>query len=309
MASIQFGIDNRTPISDDSMTLNRTVTSNGVVPDSQPRNGITIRNGDVHRFQQGAPMTFVNPNASAQLRDFGTTVEVAGYRVSPEVAATLQKQAPEIFEPANTPAPVEAPQAPAEEYHYPIENPIGAEVVRELAQANPSHQMSVLSAMLKGNAKAFEVATQRWSEATGEPVDMLRGKAQIAADAMSGQVRRLAKPAWSQLRGFLPLRRDHGDGHLRWHPPQPVDHWLSQRMAAPHWALRERQRIALMYEVRMSGFLPASPAARRREEAVRAEFRREALDRIEGKLDWARGDDKGGGSGRSHSPHGHRGGR
>jgi hypothetical protein len=138
-------------------------------------------------------MSSVNPNASVQLRDFGNTVEVAGYRVSPEVAATLQKQAPEIFEPANTPAPVEAPQAPAEEYHYPIENPIGAEVVRELAQANPSHQMSVLSAMLKGNAKAFEVATQRWSEATGEPVDMLRGKAQIAADAMSGQVRRLCE--------------------------------------------------------------------------------------------------------------------
>ena len=193
VASIQFGTDNRTPISDDSMTLNRTVTSNGVVPDSQPRNGITIRNGDVHRFQQGAPMSSVNPSASAQLRDFGNTVEVAGYRVSPEVAATLQKQAPEIFEPENTPAPVEAPQAPAEEYHYPIENPIGAEVVRELAQANPSHQMSVLSAMLKGNAKAFEVATQRWSEATGEPVDMLRGKAQIAADAMSGQVRRLCE--------------------------------------------------------------------------------------------------------------------
>jgi hypothetical protein len=193
VASIQFGIDNRTPISDDSMTLNRTVTSNGVIPDSQPRNGITIRNCDVHRFQQGAPMSSVNPNASAQLRDFSNTVEVAGYRVSPEVAATLQNQAPEIFEPANTPAPVEAPQAPAEEYHYPIENPIGAEVVRELAQANPSHQMSVLSAMLKGNAKAFEVATQRWSEATGESVDMLRGKAQIAADAMSGQVRRLCE--------------------------------------------------------------------------------------------------------------------
>jgi hypothetical protein len=35
----------------------------------------------------------------------------------------------------------------------------------------------------------------------------------------------------------------------------------------------------------MSEFLPASPAARRREEAARAEFRREALDRIEGKLD------------------------
>ncbi len=191
MASIQFGIDNRTPISDDSMTLNRTVTSNGVVPDGQPRNGITIRNGDVHRFQEGAPMSSVNPNASAQLRDFGNSVEVAGYRVSPEVAATLQKQAPEIFQQPK--AEVPAPQAPAEEHHYPIENPIGAEVVRELAQANPSHQMSVLSAMLKGNAKAFEVATQRWSEATGEPVDMLRGKAQIAADAMSGQVRRLCE--------------------------------------------------------------------------------------------------------------------
>ena len=33
VASIQFGIDNRTPISDDSMALNRSVTSNGVVPD------------------------------------------------------------------------------------------------------------------------------------------------------------------------------------------------------------------------------------------------------------------------------------
>jgi hypothetical protein len=40
-----------------------------------------------------------------------------------------------------------------------------------------------------------------------------------------------------------------------------------------------------MYEVRMSGFLPASPAARRREEAVRAEFRREAMDRLEAKVD------------------------
>jgi hypothetical protein len=40
-----------------------------------------------------------------------------------------------------------------------------------------------------------------------------------------------------------------------------------------------------MYEVRMSGLLPASPAARRREEAVRAEFRREAMDRLEAKVD------------------------
>jgi hypothetical protein len=44
----------------------------------------------------------------------------------------------------------------------------------------------------------------------------------------------------------------------------------------------------------MSGLLPASPAARRREEAVRAEFRREALDRIEGKLDTLVGMMKGG---------------
>ena len=108
-------------------------------------------------------MTSVNPNASAQLRDFGTTVEVAGYRVSPEVAATLQKQAPEIFEqPANnTPASVEAP---AEEHHYPIDNPIGAEVVRELAQENPSHQMSVLSAMLK---EANASSRLRWPRKGG----------------------------------------------------------------------------------------------------------------------------------------------
>ena len=44
----------------------------------------------------------------------------------------------------------------------------------------------------------------------------------------------------------------------------------------------------------MSGLLPASPAARRREEAVRAEFRREAFDRIEGKLDTLVGMMKGG---------------
>ena len=44
----------------------------------------------------------------------------------------------------------------------------------------------------------------------------------------------------------------------------------------------------------MSGLLPASPAARRGEEAVRAEFRREALDRIEGKLDTLLGMVKGG---------------
>ena len=49
-----------------------------------------------------------------------------------------------------------------------------------------------------------------------------------------------------------------------------------------------------MYEVRMSGLLPASPSARRREEAVRAEFRREAMDRIEGKLDTLVGMVKGG---------------
>ena len=106
-------------------------------------------------------------------------------------------------------------------------------------------------------------------EATGEPVDMLAMKAQIAADAMSGQVRRRCEARGVNFVDFSRYVATTRDGHLRWRPPQPVDHWLSQGMAAPHWALRERQGGALM-----SGFLPASPAARRREEAVRAEFRR-----------------------------------
>jgi hypothetical protein len=80
-------------------------------------------------------------------------------------------------------------------------------------------------------------------------------------------------------------------------------------MAAPHWALRERQGIALMYEVRMSGFLPASPAARRREEAVRAEFRREAMDRLEAKVDQLVEMTKGAAQAAPTPPNGHRGGR
>src|SRR3984957_2607859 len=80
---------------------------------------------------------------------------------------------------------------------------------------------------------------------------------------------------------------DAGDGsHVEGAPVPPAQRLSARQRACrhparlAHWALRERQGGGLG-----GGFLPASPAAPRREEAFRAEFRREALDRIEGKLD------------------------
>jgi hypothetical protein len=136
-----------TVFSQDGTVLNRAVNPNNILPDSQRQHvGVHVNSSDFASFQQhGGAATHGSSTTHVQLHADTGLVKVAGYETTPEVAATLQKAAPELFE---------APEAKAAEAAKTADTAKAEEIAREDLNRHPDDQIEAAHQHFNGEVSA-----------------------------------------------------------------------------------------------------------------------------------------------------------
>ena len=301
MSSIQFNADGSVH-SVDSNVLQSTVANQNFASGDhrEASRSIQITDGSLLRSQIGPDGNLVNSVSHgpvrSQLVDHGNSMLVGGMRTSPEAAAILARQAPQLIQGQAT-DDAEAQLSAQHARDAAAAQAAEAEAAREEASRVDLNKHPFPEVEEAHNAFATKVPTQ---DAIGLLITANQGQspsgAQLnrIADAMGVDVGtaidRLNLMSEGVRQQFAALARAEGvdpDAAADWLRKTKPDavmsvvqaHTLRRDLLAWRPLIAEYKRFkgdALMT------ILPASPAARRAEEAAR---RRAALERIDGKLD------------------------
>jgi hypothetical protein len=156
-----------------------------------------------------------------------------------------------------------------------IANPIGRQIVEELRGVGAGATIPLVLALMAGDSRKVEVATQRLSETMGEDVSMTHGKVQVALDVLARQTQRYAESQGVDFHQFSDwAQRSHKDTAASVMVRHMSGNGKVGRDLGPLGPNVCEQQGTFVSLVN----LPGSPPARRREVAKR-------LAAIEAKLD------------------------
>jgi hypothetical protein len=198
---IQFSSDGSIH-SMDGQVLNRGVQNPSALSDAaKSRVGIAVNTPQFARFNTGsdAPATQGSSTLRVQLHQPTNLVKVAGHEVTPEVAETLTKAAPEVFvEPAaqQAQAKAEADTAAAEgatreSLNRHADDNLEAYHQHVVGEVNPQHLIGLLVYGQKGEAPPTSLL-ENIARDMGEPLDSAVTKVNAVAAGVHRQFSNLA---------------------------------------------------------------------------------------------------------------------